>query len=80
VRETCVPPNERLARVPPYSGQRNLATLVDDVKAHFRRAIDVRFAGTKIAAFDGIVKGGKPIAVVLIVFAALIPPCAAMEY
>ena len=53
--------------------------LVDDVAADLREAVDIGLAGAKVAAFNGVVKQPvNAVAVVLIVFDALMPPCAAM--
>src|SRR5206468_1218687 len=43
--------------------------LVDDVHAHLGEPVNVRFAGTEVAAFDGIVK--KPIHAVAVVLVIL---------
>src|SRR6185312_15804693 len=57
-----------------FAGKRNTLrdALVDDVHADLREAVDIRFAGAEIAAFDGVVeKAVNGIAVVGIILGGI---------
>ena len=54
-----------------FTGERHPLrnTLVDDVVAHLGEAVDIRFAGTEIAALDRVVK--KPVSAIAIILVIL---------
>ena len=71
MRETCAPPNERLASeaaVLAREGHALRDALVDDVDADLREAVDVGFARAEVAALDRVVEQAvDAVAVVLVV-------------
>ena len=71
MRETCAPPNERLASSAAVLARERHAlrhALIDDVDADLRQPIDVGFAGAEIAALHRVVEQPvDAVAVVLII-------------
>ena len=71
MRDTCAPPNDRLAKSAAVLARERHAlrdALVDDVYRYLREPVDVGFAGAEIAALDSVVEQAvDAVAVVLII-------------